>query len=135
MLFNDSHGFLRFFHTVFNTKTFLSQRDHSHTVRVANAQLKKNAGPISQNSSFMLFKAVKIINSTPSKFPEVLNKRFKRISSKSLDMEFSKMSQTVLQKGALRAINYGSGLKRKRQQNIGALFKNGTGQDEQHAVQ
>jgi hypothetical protein len=59
MHFNDFHGFLRFFHTVFNAKTFLSQRDHSHTVRVANAQLKKNAGPISQNSSFMLFKAVK----------------------------------------------------------------------------
>jgi hypothetical protein len=57
----------------------------------------------------MLFKAEKITNSTPSKFPEVLNKRFKRISSKDLDKEFSKMSQTVLQKGALRAINYGSG--------------------------
>jgi hypothetical protein len=82
MHFNDFHGFLRFFHTVFNAKTFLSQRDHSHTVRVANAQLKKNAGPISQNSSFMLFKAVKIINSTPSKLPEVLNKRFKRIFQK-----------------------------------------------------
>jgi len=82
MHFNDFHGFLRFFHTVFNAKTFLSQRDHSHTVRVANAQLKKNAGPISHNSSFMLFKAVKIIKSTPSKFPEVLNKRFKRIFQK-----------------------------------------------------
>jgi capsule polysaccharide export protein KpsE/RkpR len=54
-----SMDFFAFFHTVFNAKTFLSQRDHSHTVRVANAQLKKNAGPISQNSSFMLFKAVK----------------------------------------------------------------------------
>ncbi len=53
------------FHTIFDTKTFLSQRDHSHTVRVTNAQLKKNAGPISQNSSFMLFKAVKTINSAP----------------------------------------------------------------------
>ena len=59
MLFNGSHGFLRFFTRFSTQKTFLSQRDHSHTVRVANAQLKKNAGPISQNSSFMLFKAVK----------------------------------------------------------------------------
>jgi hypothetical protein len=92
MHFNDFHGFLRFFHTVFNAKTFLSQRDHSHTVRVANAQLKKNAGPISQNSSFMLFKAVKIINSTPSKFPEVLNKRFKRIFQRCLRRFYKKSS-------------------------------------------
>jgi hypothetical protein len=54
-----SMDFFAFFTRFSTQKTFLSQRDHSHTVRVANAQLKKNAGPISQNSSFMLFKAVK----------------------------------------------------------------------------
>jgi hypothetical protein len=82
MHFNDFHGFLRFFHTIFDTKTSLSQRDHSPTVRLADAQLKMNAGLTSQKFVFYAFQSGKIINSTPSKFPEILNKRFKRIFQK-----------------------------------------------------
>jgi hypothetical protein len=47
------------FHTVFNTKSLLSQQDHSHTVRLAKAQLTRMLGRFLKNLSFMLHQSGK----------------------------------------------------------------------------
>jgi hypothetical protein len=49
--FAFSHGF--------NTKSLISQRDHLHTVRLANAQLTRMPGQFLKNSSFMLHQSGK----------------------------------------------------------------------------
>jgi hypothetical protein len=84
MLFNGSHRFLRFFTRFSTQKTFLSQRDHSHTGPLAKAQLTRMPSQFLKNSSFKLFQSDKNNNSAPLRIPEVLYERFKRISQKVL---------------------------------------------------
>jgi hypothetical protein len=134
MLFDGFHGFLRFFTRFSTQKTFLSQRDHSHTVPLANAQLTRMPGRFLKNSSFCFIKAVKIINSAPLKIPEVLYERFKRISQK-VDIGFFKRCLRRFTKGALKRQNYGSGNKEKDGKNIGVLFKPEPGKMNNHIVQ
>jgi hypothetical protein len=54
-----SMDFFAFFTRFSTQKTFLSQRDHSPTIRLADAQLKMNAGLTSQKFVFYAFQSGK----------------------------------------------------------------------------
>ena len=104
MLFNGSHGFLRFFTRFSTQKVWLSQRDHSHTIRLANAQLKWMPGRFLKNSSFMLFKAVKNNKLGSVKIFSGIKWTLQADFSKGLGMGFFKDVSDGFTKGALRAI-------------------------------
>ncbi len=81
-----------------------------------------DAGPISQKLVFYAFQSGKIINSTPSKIPEVLNERFKRIFSKGLGIGFFKDVSDGLQKCFQSDNRSDPESKEKDGTNIGELF-------------
>ena len=122
-LFNGSHGFLRFFTRFSTQKTFLSQRDHSHTVPLAKAQLTRMPSQFLKNSSFKLFQSGKNY-----KLGSVKNSRgfvwtLQADFSKGYDIGFFKGVSDILQKVLSERQHYGSGIKEKDGKNIGALFK------------
>jgi hypothetical protein len=101
------------FHTVFNTKSLLSQRDHSHTVWLAKAQLVRMPGQFLKNSSFKLHQSGK-----NNKLGSVKNSRdcigtLQADFSKGFDIGFFKGVSDDLQKMLSKRQNYGSGIKEK----------------------
>jgi hypothetical protein len=101
------------FHTVFNAKSLLSQRDHSHTVRLAKAQLIRMPGQVLKNSSLMLHQSGK-----NNKLGSVKNSRdcirtLQADFSKGFDTGFFKDVSDDLQKMLSKRQNYGSGIKEK----------------------
>jgi hypothetical protein len=101
------------FHTVFNTKSLLSQRDHSHTIRLAKAQLVRMPGQFLKNLSFKLHQSGK-----NNKLGSVKNSRdcirtLQADFSKGFDIGFFKGVSDDLQKMLSKRQNYGSGIKEK----------------------
>jgi hypothetical protein len=96
-----------FFHTVFNTKSVLSLRDHSHTVWLAKAQINRMLGQFLKNLSFMLHQSGK-----NNKLGSVKNSRdcirtLQADFSKGFDIGFSKGVSDDLQKVLSKRKNNG----------------------------
>jgi hypothetical protein len=79
--------FFAFSHGFSTQKSFLSQRDHSHTVRLAKAQITRMLGQFLKNLSFMLHQSGKnnklgSVKNSRDLRDSFSNERFKRISQK-----------------------------------------------------
>ena len=95
-----------------------------------------NAGPISQKLVFYAFKAVKNNKLGSVKTFRGIKWTLQADFSKGLGMGFFKDVSDGFTKGALQSDKITDpDLQKKDGKSIGALFKTGTGQDEQHAFQ